>query len=354
MLSDLEKNQFSRQLRLPGFGEAQQQLLKNAHVLIIGMGGLGNPVAAYLAAAGIGKLTLVDFDCVELHNIHRQLLFGAEDCGKFKAEAAAIKLKNLYPELLVDFRLARFNETDPDAIPAEVCMIADCTDNIAARYGIDERASALKIPVMFGAVHRTEGQISLFHATSGTRYSDIYPSPPTSSLGGSCEEEGVLGPVAGIIGSMMATSIIQYIAIGNCRADGRLIRYDGLLHETLSVQIAPESRRMNSTHIHAIELSEFNTMIQTNTSLDIIDVREGFEHEEYNIGGICLPAGDLNQWLNNLIDGRSVFLYCNHGVQSYAVARILAQKRPGLQIYHLKDGLQGNLLTEQCISISNP
>jgi adenylyltransferase/sulfurtransferase len=339
MVDETDKNQFSRHLRLPGFGEEQQQFLKDAHVLVIGLGGLGNPVACYLAAAGIGKLTLMDFDRIEIHNIHRQFLFGVEDCGKFKAEAAAVQLSKQYPFVTVEFILNRFEENPSSELPAGITLIADCTDNTTARYAIDDRAAALHIPVMFGAVHRTEGHISLFHAKAGTRYSDAYPTPPTSPLIGSCEEEGVLGPVAGIIGSMMATCIIQHITTGITHADGRLIRFDANGLETFSVQIEPQSKKSYENSLLAVDLTEARAFILKNAAHQIIDVREAFEHEENNLGGICRPAGNIYEWFKEPHHGSSVLLYCNHGIQSYAVARVLAQKRPDLQIAHLKDGI---------------
>ena len=340
MLSDTEKIQYSRHLRMTGFGEAEQLRLKNAHVLVVGLGGLGNPVAHYLAAAGIGKLTLIDFDEIELHNIHRQLLFGVDDCGKQKAEVAAVKLKRLYPGLEVDFRLMSIHEVDSADLPGNLSLIADCTDNDETRYVIDEKAAALKTPVMFGAVHRMEGQLSLFHAKAGTRYSDVYPTAPTSSLIGNCQQEGVLGPVAGIIGGMMATSIIQFIATENTHTDGRLIRFDGVRHQTYTVEIVPRTRQSNQNGLHAIEIQDIESICSKNPALLMIDVREQFEHEDHSLGGVCRPAGDVLDWLHEPATECTLILYCNLGFQSYAVGQILLQKRPDLKIYHLKFGIQ--------------
>jgi adenylyltransferase/sulfurtransferase len=255
-------------------------------------------------------------------------------------------LKKLYPEVSIDFQLTRFIESNPEAIPAGVSMIADCTDNFTARYAIDEKAASLKIPVMFGAVHQMEGQVSLFHASRGTRYADLYPLPPTSTLVGSCEEEGVLGPVAGIIGSLMATSIIQFITTGNTRADGRLIRFDGHSCETFSVEIKQPSRHAKKSDIHAIERDEIETIRIKEPSFLLIDVREQHEHDEYNLGGMCRPAGDILAWFEELPFERTVLLYCNHGMQSHITARVLNQKRPDLNIYHLKDGMKAKPTVE--------
>ena len=341
MLNTTEKAQFDRQLRLPGFGEQQQLMLKKAHVLVIGLGGLGNPVVQYLAAAGVGKLTLADFDRIEIHNIHRQVLFGLDDCGRFKAEAASIKLKSLYPELDVKHILEKVDIAQLQAITTGVDLIADCTDNFTSRYEIGGFAWAHRIPVMFGAAHLMEGQLSLFNGSAGTQYADVYPTPPVSDRIGNCSEEGILGPIAGIVGSMMAVGIIEFLATGKTSSDGRLIRYDGTNYQTYSVEIAPSGLHGTiDTSIRALSVDEAQALLAQNDEITLVDLREHYEHEDYNIGGVCLPAGELNQWLPEISHVKSIFLYCNLGNQSHAVARVLASKRPGLQIAHLKEGLR--------------
>jgi molybdopterin/thiamine biosynthesis adenylyltransferase/rhodanese-related sulfurtransferase len=341
MLSTTEKTQFDRQLRLPGFGEQEQLMLKNAHVLVVGIGGLGNPVVQYLAAAGVGKLTLADFDRVDIHNIHRQVLFGIHDCGLFKAEVAATKLKALYPELILNCVLEKVDIGQLPAITAGVDLIADCTDNFTARYEIGEFAKAEGIPVMFGAAHRMEGQLSLFNGKAGTHYSDAYPIPPVSERIRNCSEEGILGPIAGIVGSMMAVGIIEYLATGKTVSDGRLIRYDGANCQTYSVEIVPSGSSIPiETTINALSCEEAQAVLAHNAEIFIIDLREPYEHDDFNIGGICRPAGELNRWLNELDHVESIFLYCNRGIQSDAVSRVIATKRPGIRIAHLKGGLR--------------
>lgn len=341
MLSTTEKTQFDRQLRLPGFGEQQQLMLKKAHVLVVGIGGLGNPVVQYLAAAGVGKLTLADFDRVDIHNIHRQVLFGIPDCGLLKAEVASKKLKAHYPELVVNCVLEKVDIGQLAAITAGVDLIADCTDNFTARYEIGEFAKAQGIPVMFGAVHRMEGQLSLFNGRAGTHYSDAYPIPPVSDRIGNCSEEGILGPIAGIVGCMMAVGIIEYLATGKTASDGRLMRYDGANCQTYSVEIVPSGSSIQTeTTINALAYEEAQALLARNAEIFLIDLRELYEHEDFNIGGICRPAGELNQWLHELDHVESIFLYCNHGIQSDAVSRVLANKKPGMSIAHLKGGLR--------------
>ena len=350
MLSTTEKAQFDRQLRLPGFGEPQQLKLKKAHVLVVGIGGLGHPVVQYLAAAGLGKLTLADFDRVEIQNIHRQVLFGIHDCGSYKSEAASAKLKALYPELQVKSIAEKVDFGQLAEITVGVDLIADCTDNFVSRYEIGAFSKAHGIPMMFGALRRMEGQLSLFNGRAGTQYTDVYPLPPVSDRIRNCSEEGILGPVAGIVGCMMAAGIIEFLAIGKTASDGRLIRYDGANCQTYSIEIAPSSRSENiDTSIRALTVGEAHELLAQDAEITLVDIREHYEHNDYNIGGICRPAGELNRWLLEFSHGKSVFLYCNNGIQSDAVSRVLASKRPDMRIAHLKGGLSEWVIAENDI-----
>jgi adenylyltransferase/sulfurtransferase len=186
-----------------------------------------------------------------------------------------------------------------------------------------------------------EGQLSLFNGRAGTHYSDAYPIPPVSDRIGNCSAEGILGPIAGIVGCMMAVGIIEYLATGKTASDGRLIRYDGVNCQTYSVEIIPSGSSIPiETTMNALSCEEAQAVLAQNAEIFIIDLREPYEHDDFNIGGICRPAGELNQWLHELDHVESIFLYCNHGIQSDAVSRVIATKRPGMHIAHLKGGLR--------------
>jgi molybdopterin/thiamine biosynthesis adenylyltransferase/rhodanese-related sulfurtransferase len=335
MLSDTDKHQFSRQMRLPGFGEEKQLLLKSAHVMVVGLGGLGCPVAQYVASAGIGKLTLIDYDRIELHNIHRQPLFGTHDVGQYKAEKAALKLKDLYPTLDIDFITRRFDGENS----GDIQMIADCTDNFNARYSIDAFACERKIPVLFGAMHQHEGRLSLFHGRTGTRYTDAYPRAPISELIQDCETEGVHGPLAGIIGSMMASAILEFITTGKSVLDGAMMNFDS---STLKTHLFEIQRQFPSTHnaaITSLNASLANAPLLQSVSYELIDVREWYEHDEFNIGGKCCPAAQVREWENQLDPKKTSLLYCNHGHQSFLLAQYISARLPHMKIAHLNGGL---------------
>ena len=330
MLSESEKQQFSRQIRLPGFGEEKQLLLKNAHVMVIGVGGLGNSAAQYLAAAGIGRLTLVDFDRIEFHNLHRQPLFGVNDIGAYKAETAARKLRENYPSRDIKFVLSRFEADGIPEFQSDIKLIADCTDNFSARYDIDTFAYSHRIPLLFGAIHRYEGRLALFNGLKGTRYKDAYPHPPLSNHIRHCEEEGVLGPLAGLMGCMMTTAIIEFLTSGTSNVDGAMLHFDASTFKTSLFEISSTLTTQVKTPI----------IISLNASLSNIDVREWHEHEELNIGGRCLPAGNVREWENQLDLNVTYLLYCSHGYQSSIVAQYISARFPQFKIAHLKGGLE--------------
>jgi molybdopterin/thiamine biosynthesis adenylyltransferase/rhodanese-related sulfurtransferase len=340
-LTDEEKHRYHRQLLLPGFEEKHQVRLKQAHVMVIGLGGLGNPVAQYLAAAGVGKLTLIDFDVIEASNLHRQLLFGMSDCGKSKSQTAAQILQQQYPGLEVlslDLRVKKENISN---MLADVDLIADCTDNFEARYAIDAAAKQANTPIMFGAIHRSEGVLSLFHASAKIGYCDLYPHVPAEGRIASCSEEGIMGPIAGIVGSMMAQGILEFLAFGRCSLDGKMARVDASNFSIYQFQLQTNQPKNDATgSITGIGAAELQRMLSQQNPLTLIDVRQPHEHSEFNIGGSCLPAYEVKEWGCSIQDDCPILLYCDHGHQSFIAARYLNMMRPELRIMHLQGGLQ--------------
>lgn len=339
-LNEMEIDRYSRHLLLPNFTRVHQLRLKLSKIVIIGMGGLGNPLAQYLVAAGIGQLTLIDFDTIEISNLHRQVLFGIDDCGSFKAQTAARKLSVLHPDAHINAITERITEKNLPDLLTEVDLVADCTDNFESRYLIDQIAGKLKVPLAFGAVHRDEGQFALFHGRAGVGYRDVYPDPPSSNSIGNCSQEGVWGPIAGIIGTAMAQCIISYLSFGATEADGRMIRFDGASFKTYAADIRPKhEERVEPIPIRPIIADQAAQLMADSYFLQLIDVREQFEHDDFNIGGMCLPASDLKQWSAQINPLYPVLLYCQKGQMSYTVARALSSVLPHLEIMHLVGGI---------------
>lgn len=219
---------YARQLRIPEVGSAGQKKLLAAKVLLIGAGGLGSPVALYLAAAGVGTLGIVDFDCVDETNLHRQILFRTADIGASKVRAAQATLEALNPDTRVIAHDDRFSRDNAERISRDYDLIIDGTDNFATRYLANDICLMLKIPNVHGSIHRFEGQASVFCTPSGACYRCLYPEPPPPGLVPSCAEAGVLGVLPGVIGTLQAVEAIKLILGVGVSLAGRLLRFDAL------------------------------------------------------------------------------------------------------------------------------
>lgn len=206
-----ELNRYNRQIMLPGFGLEGQTKLKNAKVLVVGAGGLGCPVLQYLCAAGVGTIGIIDFDKIELHNLHRQVLYSTTDVGKPKAEAAARILKTQNPN--VEFMIYNdiLNKKNSAQLISQFDLVVDGSDNFSTRYLVNDTCVQLKKPLVYGSIFNYEAQLAVFNYSGGKNLRDIYPEPPNPEDVPGCNENGVLGVVPGILGVYMANACIQVI-----------------------------------------------------------------------------------------------------------------------------------------------
>ncbi|MCG8599501.1 MAG: molybdopterin-synthase adenylyltransferase MoeB, partial [Verrucomicrobiales bacterium] len=228
-LSLEEKQRYARHLSIPDVGPEGQEKLKAARVLCIGAGGLGSPVAMYLAAAGIGEIGIVDFDVVDFSNLQRQLLHDTEDVGKKKGESAKERLRAINPEVKVNFHDARLNEENAAAIAEPYDLIIDGTDNFETRYLSNDLAVLTGKPNVYGSIFRFEGQVSVFAPhLGGPCYRCLFPTPPEPGQVPSCAEGGVLGVLPGIIGCLQTNEAIKLILGIGEPLIGRLIHFDAL------------------------------------------------------------------------------------------------------------------------------
>ena len=225
-LTSEEIRRYSRHLALPGIGEVGQRRLKAAQVLVVGAGGLGSPVLMYLAAAGVGRIGVVDGDTVGVSNLQRQIVHGTATLGRAKAESARERLADLNPDVEVVAYPEAFTAENGERIASEYELVVDGTDNFAARYLINDVCLRLGIPFVYGGVFRMEGQASLFCADDGPCYRCVFPHPPPPESVMSCEEAGVLGSVPGTIGTLQATEAVKFILGLGTSLLGRLIVYD--------------------------------------------------------------------------------------------------------------------------------
>jgi len=348
-LSRAERVRYSRHLLLPQVGEDGQRRLKAARVLLVGAGGLGSPVALYLAAAGFGTIGLVDYDDVDLSNLHRQILHGSSAIGRSKLESARARLQDINPHVHLELHQTRLTSSNALEIARGYHLIVDGTDNFATRYLVNDTSVLLGIPNIYGAVHRFEGQASVFGTANGPCYRCLFREPPPPELVPSCAEAGVLGVVPGLVGTIQATEAIKMtLGLGDTLA-GRLLTIDALSMEFRTIDIArdPEcpacgtheikelidydefcssadvnEHRSSVQEIQALQLAE---RLATGDDLEIIDVREPFEWDIGHIPGARLvPLNCIADEIPRLDKRRETVLYCKVGVRSRFAAEQLA------------------------------
>ena len=236
-LSRPEIERYARHIIMPEVGPRGQQRLKEASVLIVGAGGLGSPAALYLAAAGVGRLGIVDHDQVELSNLQRQLLFNDDEIGQNKVAVATRRLSTFNPYLEVEPHPLRLDASNALALFDDYDVILDGSDNFPTRYLTNDACVLKDKPLAYGAVHRFEGQASLFFARQGPCYRCLFPTPPPPELAPSCAESGVLGILPGVIGAIQATEALKFIlGLGRSLA-GRLLLYDALSMDFREVRV---------------------------------------------------------------------------------------------------------------------
>src|SRR5271165_6711361 len=227
-LSQQEVGRYSRHLIMPEVGVAGQKRLKASSVLLIGAGGLGSPLGLYLAAAGVGRLGLVDFDVVDFSNLHRQVLHGTADVGRPKLHSARDRLQAINPEVLFDSYETRLTSANALEIFQPYDIVIDGTDNFATRYLVNDACVLLKKPNVYGSIFRFDGQASVFHPPHGPCYRCLYPEPPPPGEVPSCAEGGVLGILPGLVGCIQATEAVKLIIGRGEPLIGRLLLYDAL------------------------------------------------------------------------------------------------------------------------------
>jgi len=347
-------SRYSRHLILPEVGMEGQQRLKAAKVLCVGTGGLGSPLALYLAAAGIGTLGLVDFDVVDASNLQRQIIHSTKDIGRKKLDSAAEKLTALNPALNVvkhDTMLSSANALD---ILKDYDIVADGTDNFPTRYLVNDACVILGKPNAYGSIFRFEGQASVFATEDGPCYRCLYPEPPPPGLVPSCAEGGVLGILPGLVGVIQATEVIKLILGKGSPLIGRLLLVDALnmrfrelklrknpecpvcgtnptITELIDYQqfcgILPESKEEKTMKngIPQLTVKELKRRRDAGEDVFLLDVREPYEYQIAQIGGTLIPQNDVPNRLAEIPRDREIVVQCRSGARSQRIAEFLKQ-----------------------------
>jgi adenylyltransferase/sulfurtransferase len=345
---------YSRHLILPEVGMEGQQKLKAAKVLCVGTGGLGSPLALYLAAAGIGTLGLVDFDVVDASNLQRQIIHSTKDIGRKKIDSAAEKLNALNPVLKVVKHETMLTSANALDILKDYDIVADGTDNFPTRYLVNDACVLLGKPNVYGSIFRFEGQASVFATEEGPCYRCLYPEPPPPGLVPSCAEGGVLGILPGLVGVIQATEVIKLILGNGTPLIGRLLLVDALnmrfrelklrknpecpvcgdhptVTELIDYQnfcgIVPETPQEANLKngIPQITVKELKRRIDAGEDVQLIDVREPYEYQIAQIGGKLIPQNDVPQRLGEIDRDREVVVHCKSGGRSQRIAEFLKQ-----------------------------
>lgn len=355
-LSHEEIRRYSRHLVMPEIGMMGQCKLKAASVLIVGLGGLGSPLAMYLAASGIGRLALIDYDAVDFSNLQRQVIYGTRDVGRAKLESARERIHDLNPNVQVDTYDTLLTSENALDILAPYDVIADGTDNFPARYLLNDACVLLGKPNVYGSVFRLEGQTTVFDAKKGPCYRCLFPEPPPPDLISSCAEGGVLGVLPGVIGTIQATEVLKLILGVGESLIGRLLVYNALTMQVDFVTLrknpncpvcgpnptitglidyerfcgAPfcDSRSALVTmDVPAITPSALKARLDRGEEVTLLDVRESIEREIANIPHAThhIPRGEILGRLGELDTAHDIVVYCRTGAHSAEVVRLLRE-----------------------------
>ena len=365
-LSPAELLRYSRHLVLPEVGLEGQGRLKAGSVLVVGAGGLGSPAALYLAAAGVGRLGLVDFDRVDASNLQRQVLYGSSSVGRPKLEAARERLADLNPEIRIETHATRLSSANALDLLGGYDVIVDGTDNFPTRYLVNDACVLLGKPNVHGSIFRFEGQASVFDAARGPCYRCLYPVPPPPGLVPSCAEGGVLGVLPGVIGVIQAIEAIKLILGRGETLIGRLLLFDAwamsfrelalrkdpdcplcgkrpsittLIDYEQFCGLHPTEQAMAEAVQWEISARELHARMERGEDVALVDVREPHEAAIARItGAVLIPLRTLPARIAELDRGREIVLLCHHGQRSQRALELLRQSGFG-KLKNLRGGI---------------
>lgn len=369
VLTPDEIARYQRHLSLPGFGPAAQEKLKRGSVLVIGAGGLGCPALLYLAAAGVGRIEIVDDDRVDVSNLQRQVLYTEADAGQSKAERAAARLRALNPFVEVVARPVRLTRDNALDLVRGVDVVLDGSDNFGTRYLVNDACVLADRPLVYGAIQGFEGQASVFNWRGGPTYRCLFAEPPEPGTVPNCAEGGVIGVLPGLIGTVQALEVIKLLSgVGEPLA-GRLLLWDALTMNTRTVRFSadPRSRQITDLppsgygeicHVSEapsasaasdslpveIDLEQFTALAEREPALQVIDVREEWERAMGAIEpSVLIPLSALQRGVEDVsgIDRtKPTVVYCAAGVRSLHGAEVLRTRHAFANVTSLRGGMK--------------
>jgi len=361
-----EVARFSRHLILPEVGMEGQKRLKAASVLCVGTGGLGSPLLLYLAAAGVGRLGIVDFDVVDTSNLQRQVIHGTSWVGKPKIESAKHRIHEINPHCQVDLYETALTSDNALEIIAPYDIVCDGTDNFPTRYLVNDACVLLGKPNVYGSIFRFEGQATVFNYQEGPNYRDLFPEPPPPGMVPSCAEGGVVGVLPGIIGLIQATEAVKIIAGIGTSLSGRLLLFDALGMKFRELKLRPNPERPvidklidyqefcgvggsapgqeEAGAVESISVTELKTLLDGDTSgLVLVDVRNPPEADIAVIAGATLipldqiESGVAIDQIRDLAAGKKLYVHCKLGGRS--AKALIALGRHGIEGINVSGGI---------------
>ncbi|MDR1655757.1 MAG: molybdopterin-synthase adenylyltransferase MoeB [Treponema sp.] len=363
-LSNEEINRYSRHLLLAEVGIGGQKRLKAARALIVGTGGLGAPLALYLAAAGVGTLGIVDFDFVEESNLQRQVIHGTRDIGRPKTASAQDRIRSINPTIKINTYNTMLTSANALEIMKDYDVVADGTDNYQTRYLVNDACVLLGIPNVYGSVFQFEGQASVFYAKEGPCYRCLYPEPPPPGLVPSCAEGGVVGVLPGIVGTLQANEVIKLITGGGDSLVGRLLLFDAwkmkfrelkldkdphcpicgtnpTIHELIDYeQFCGLKKNTEEDPVETITAQELKERFDRNDPLQIIDIREPHERAIARFPNAKpVPLGQMARRIDEFDSSIDAVFICKIGQRSIFAIRALREAGYTGRLLNLKDGV---------------
>ena len=362
-----ELSRYARHFALPEFGEAGQLLLKKASVLVVGAGGLGCPMLLYLAAAGVGKIGIVDADCVDDSNLQRQILYTVADIGKPKVVAARERLLALNPHIKIAVFPTNLTCENALELVAQFDIVADGTDNFPTRYLVNDACILAGKPNVYASIFRFEGQVAVFNFLEKTgerspNYRDLFPVPPPAGLIPDCAEGGVLGVLPGIIGALQASEVIKILAQVGEPLVGRLFIFDAATFTMRTMKfkknptvepitqlidyqlfcgiVPPQSPRKGEEGLKEMSVFDLKKMMENGADFQLVDVREYYEYAVRNIGGTSVPLSILREKLELISRNKQIVVHCKSGARSRRAIEQL--EKLGFQnLWNLTGGMDG-------------
>ena len=347
---------YNRHIILSDVGQEGQNKLLKAKVLVIGAGGLGCPILQYLAAAGVGTIGIIDFDVVETSNLQRQILFGTSSLGQNKAIAAKNRLEDLNPTITIDAFPEKLTASNALQHFKNYDIIVDGTDNFSTRYLINDAAVLTNKPIVYGAIYKFEGQVSVFNYNNGPSYRCLFPNPPKEGSVVNCSEVGVLGVLPGIIGTMQANEVLKIILEFDDVLSGKLYCYHSKTTSVTTLNIQRNNASFENIQLTKVDfqnescqnhIKEISAEALLNLeNIQFIDVRGLDELPELNVSnGIKIPLAELENSLDKIDQKATIVVFCQSGMRSKKAVKLLNKNQID-NCFSLKNGVS-SLIKQQ-------